>query len=148
MGYLSDIWDVLQEVKQQEALKSEPDFFKVTSALIEGFSQHGALDSFYFSHCGMDKGSYELYAVLGLSRQEPELIVPLTRNDLNDLQISIDQVKNQLLGVEIRKVFDRFEKVVDSALREMNIHEKTADFIRKRDGIVAPIGTSHVALQV
>ena len=144
MGYLRAIWDEFQSVKQFTQLDEEgiPDIHKALMVFLNAVATQDAMEIFDFSHCAMDQGEEELYAAINISGDsDPNVILPFTKSDLNELKISVDEYKGQLVEAPYRSFLDRLEIVIDKAVTEMNSHEKTAKWVIERNRYGMPQST-------
>ena len=138
MSFLGDIWAQYQSTISDPVLveeKVEP-FLRSLTAFLNAIEAKNSLDSFCFSVCAMDVNDANLYALIKFSRESTStMVIPLTREDLNNLDQAVSRIKDWNLEPHIRDFANRTESVVKLAMHEMDLHERTAEWVCRRKGV-------------
>ena len=119
---------------QHRDLADLDEYAKGLFTLMNGFYGVGAVETFVFVDCSYDRDDSTLYARFKpYKNASPDNDVYLSRIDTSDMQIAINTYKQVDVLPEYSKFMERLEQQMSRAVKEMNIHEKTVEWLNERD---------------
>jgi HAE1 family hydrophobic/amphiphilic exporter-1 len=164
-GKIKDINAIQNEVRQKLAAVKEGNFFVFTFPTVPGFSNVDGLDIVLQDRTGgkLDKFSGVANKFIAELMKKPEIAVAFTsfKSDYPQLDLEVDEVKAEQLGVNVRDLlqtvqvyfgsaqasdFNRFGKyyrVMVQAETESRNEPSTLDgvFVKNRTGEMVPVNT-------
>lgn len=135
MSVLSDFSRAFREFSQKPELTRIEPVHRRAFTVYHILERQDALKTFTLGLPFYDRPENTLYVTIKpFLNASSEDCIFLTRDDLNNMQISFDQLRGREIDEPYKSFNARLEELVDQAFRHIKSYEKTVDWLQVRDG--------------